>query len=116
MHKQTKAVRIQTPKTQYREHSTPLFLTSSFAFEDAAQGKALFDETEAGNIYSRFSNPNVTEFVKKVCMLENAEDGIATATGMRQCLPAWRLTLKRATVLWPVGRCLVRRIRLLPRF
>ncbi len=82
MHKQTKAVRIQTDKTQYREHSTPLFLTSSFAFEDAEQGKALFDETEAGNIYSRFSNPNVTEFVEKVCMLENAEDGIATATGM----------------------------------
>jgi O-succinylhomoserine sulfhydrylase len=82
MHKQTKAVRIQTDKTQYREHSTPLFLTSSFAFEDAEQGKALFDETETGNIYSRFSNPNITEFVDKVCMLENAEAGIATATGM----------------------------------
>jgi len=82
MKKQTKAIRTQTGQTQYREHSTPLFLTSSFTFETAEQGKALFDETEEGNIYSRFSNPNVTEFVDKVCMLENAEEGIATATGM----------------------------------
>ncbi|WP_234733175.1 trans-sulfuration enzyme family protein [Tellurirhabdus bombi] len=82
MKKQTKAIRTQTKKTQYREHSTPLFLTSSFTFESAEQGKALFEETEEGNIYSRFSNPNVTEFVDKVCLLENAEEGIATATGM----------------------------------
>ncbi|WP_266366866.1 trans-sulfuration enzyme family protein [Tellurirhabdus rosea] len=82
MKKQTKAIRTQTGKTQYREHSTPLFLTSSFTFESAEQGKALFEETEEGNIYSRFSNPNVTEFVDKVCMLEGAEEGIATATGM----------------------------------
>jgi len=82
MKKQTKAVRIQTKKSQYREHSTPLFLTSSFTFESAEQGRALFSEEEDGNIYSRFSNPNVTEFVEKVCMLENAEDGIATSTGM----------------------------------
>ncbi|GAB2540977.1 trans-sulfuration enzyme family protein [Spirosoma aerophilum] len=82
MKKQTKAIRIQAEKSGNREHSVPLYLTSSFAFESAEQGKALFDETEEGNIYSRFSNPNVTEFVDKVCMLENAEDGIATATGM----------------------------------
>ncbi|UFH57025.1 PLP-dependent aspartate aminotransferase family protein [Spirosoma sp. KNUC1025] len=82
MKKQTKAIRIQTAPSQNREHSVPLYLTSSFAFESAEQGKALFDETEEGNIYSRFSNPNVSEFVEKVCMLENAEDGIATGTGM----------------------------------
>lgn len=82
MKKQTKAIRTQTRQTQYREHSTPLFLTSSFTFESAEQGKELFEETLEGNIYSRFSNPNVTEFVEKVCMLEGAEDGIATATGM----------------------------------
>ncbi len=82
MKKTTRAIRTQTPQTRYREHSTPLFLTSSFTFEDAEQGKALFEETEEGNIYSRFSNPNVTEFVDKVCMLEGAEDGIATGTGM----------------------------------
>lgn len=82
MKKQTKAIRTQAKKSQNREHSVPLYLTSSFAFESAEQGKALFDETEEGNIYSRFSNPNVSEFVEKVCMLENAEDGIATGTGM----------------------------------
>jgi O-succinylhomoserine sulfhydrylase len=82
MKKQTKAIRTQTRQTQYREHSTPLFLTSSFTFESAEQGKDLFEETIEGNIYSRFSNPNVSEFVEKVCMLEGAEEGIATATGM----------------------------------
>ena len=82
MKKTTQTIRTQTPKTQYREHSTPLFLTSSFTFESAEQGKALFDETEEGNIYSRFSNPSVQEFVDKVCLLENAEEGLATATGM----------------------------------
>ncbi len=82
MQRQTKAIRTQTAKTQYREHSTPLFLTSSFAFESAEQGKALFDETEEGNIYSRFSNPSVQEFVDKVVMLEKHEDGLAFATGM----------------------------------
>ncbi|MBC3785843.1 trans-sulfuration enzyme family protein [Spirosoma utsteinense] len=82
MKKQTKAIRTQAKKSQNREHSVPLYLTSSFAFESAEQGKALFEESEEGNIYSRFSNPNVSEFVDKVCMLENAEDGIATGTGM----------------------------------
>ncbi len=82
MKKQTKAIRIQAKKSANREHSVPLYLTSSFVFESADQGKALFEETEDGNIYSRFSNPNVSEFVEKVCMLENAEDGIATGTGM----------------------------------
>jgi O-succinylhomoserine sulfhydrylase len=82
MKKQTKAIRTQSQKTHFREHSTPLFLTSSFTFESAEQGKAIFDETEQGNLYSRFSNPTVQEFVDKVCMLEECEDGVATATGM----------------------------------
>ena len=82
MKKQTKLIRIQTERSQFREHSTPLFLTSSFCFEDAQMGKDLFDNTLEGNIYSRFSNPTVQEFVDKVCMLEDCEDGIATATGM----------------------------------
>ncbi|MBD2754272.1 trans-sulfuration enzyme family protein [Spirosoma validum] len=94
MKKQTKAIRIQTEKSQNREHSVPLYLTSSFAFESAEQGKALFDETEEGNIYSRFSNPNVSEFVEKVCMLENAEDGIATGTGMAAVFASMAALLK----------------------
>ncbi len=94
MQKQTKAIRIQSGKSLNREHSVPLYLTSSFAFESAEQGKALFEETEEGNIYSRFSNPNVTEFVEKVCMLENAEDGIATATGMAAVFASMAALLK----------------------
>ncbi len=94
MEKQTKAIRIQTPRTQYREHSTPLFLTSSFTFESAEQGQGLFEETIDGNIYSRFSNPNVTEFVDKVCMLENAQEGIATATGMAAVFASMAALLK----------------------
>lgn len=94
MQKQTKAIRTQAAKSQNREHSVPLYLTSSFAFESAEQGKALFDETEDGNIYSRFSNPNVTEFVDKVCMLENAEDGIATGTGMAAVFASMAALLK----------------------
>ncbi len=80
--KQTRIIRTQTPKTGYREHSSPLFLTSSFTFESAEQGKALFDETEHGNLYSRFSNPTVQEFIDRVCIMEGYEDGVATATGM----------------------------------
>jgi O-succinylhomoserine sulfhydrylase len=78
----TQAVRIQTVKSPQQEHSTPLYLTSSFIFEEAEAMRAAFaDETDA-NIYSRFSNPNVDEFIKKMCVLEGAEDGFATATGM----------------------------------
>ncbi len=94
MKKQTKAIRTQTEKTQYREHSTPLFLTSSFTFETAEQGKALFDETEQGNLYSRFSNPSVQEFVDKVCIMEDCEDGVATATGMAAVFASMAALLK----------------------
>lgn len=94
MKKQTKAIRTQTKKTQYREHSTPLFLTSSFTFESAEQGKALFEETEEGNIYSRFSNPSVQEFIDKVCVLEDCEDGVATATGMAAVFASMAALLK----------------------
>lgn len=94
MKKQTKAIRTQTKQSQNREHSVPLYLTSSFTFESAEQGKALFEETEEGNIYSRFSNPNVTEFVDKVCMLENAEEGIATGTGMAAVFASMAALLK----------------------
>ncbi|MFY7889411.1 MAG: trans-sulfuration enzyme family protein [Spirosomataceae bacterium] len=82
MKKQTKAIRIQAERSQNREHSVPLYLTSSFTFEDAEQCRATFAEEIEGNIYSRYMNPNVDEFVEKMCMLENTEDGLAFATGM----------------------------------
>lgn len=79
---QTGAIRGQSERTQFREHSVPLYLTSSFVFEDAEQARALFADEIPGNIYTRFSNPNNTEFISKLCLLEGTEDGIATASGM----------------------------------
>lgn len=79
---ETIAIRTQTEKSQYREHSTPLYLTSSFTFNDAEQMRSVFADEEEGNIYGRFSNPNVTEFIDKICLMEGAEAGWATATGM----------------------------------
>lgn len=82
MQKQTKAIRIQAEQSHNREHSVPLYLTSSFTFDDAEEGRAIFAEEKSGNIYSRYMNPNVDEFVEKMVMLENAEDGLAFSTGM----------------------------------
>jgi O-succinylhomoserine sulfhydrylase len=80
---ETAAVRIQTSRTGEKEHSTPLFLTSSFVYDSAEDMAAAFaDDSLEVNIYSRFSNPTVDEFVHKICALEGAEDGIATGTGM----------------------------------
>ncbi len=82
LHPLTKAIRIQTPKTWQMEHSTPLYLTSSFTFDEADDMGGAFAEQNDDNIYSRFSNPNVDEFVEKMVALESAEAGFAAATGM----------------------------------
>jgi O-succinylhomoserine sulfhydrylase len=79
---ETDAIRTQNERTANREHSVPLYLTSSFVFEDAEQARALFADEVPGNIYTRFSNPNNTELIQKLCLLEGTEDGIATASGM----------------------------------
>ena len=81
-HFETDAIRTQVPAGEEREHSVPMFLTSSFVFDDAEQARALFADEIPGNIYSRYSNPNTDEFIRKLCLLEGAEDGIATASGM----------------------------------
>jgi O-succinylhomoserine sulfhydrylase len=80
--KQTDIIRTQIERSQFLEHSTPLYLTSSFVFEDAEDMRASFSEEKERNIYSRFTNPNTSEFVEKVCKMEGAEDGFAFATGM----------------------------------
>ena len=79
---ETDAVRIQSARTAFREHSVPLFLTSSFVFESAEQARAMFADEIPGNIYSRYSNPNTNEFIEKLCALEGTEDGVAMASGM----------------------------------
>lgn len=79
---ETIAVRTQSERSHFDEHSTPLYLTSSFVFEDAEDMRASFAEEKQKNLYSRFSNPNVNEFTEKMVKLEGAEDGHSFATGM----------------------------------
>lgn len=79
---ETQAIRTQTERSQFLEHSVPLYLTSSFVFEDAEDMRASFSEEKERNIYSRFANPNTSEFVEKICKMEGAEAGYAFATGM----------------------------------
>lgn len=81
-HPQTRAIRTQTERSPFSEHSVPLYLTSSFVFDDAEDMRASFAEEKERNIYSRFTNPNTSELVEKICALEEAEAGYAFATGM----------------------------------
>ena len=70
---ETEAIRTQTERSQFGEHSAPLYLTSSFLFDDAEDMRASFAEEKPKNIYSRFTNPNCSEFVEKICKMEGAE-------------------------------------------
>ena len=79
---ETQAIRNQLERTQYLEHSVPLYLTSSFVFEDAEDMRASFAEEKDRNIYSRYSNPNNNEFISKVCAMEGAAAGFAFSSGM----------------------------------
>ncbi|TCV20754.1 O-succinylhomoserine sulfhydrylase [Sphingobacterium alimentarium] len=79
---QSRIIREQATRSATREHSVPLYLTSSFIFESAEQGRAIFAEEEEGMVYSRYANPNTTEFIKRVSTLEGAESGLAFASGM----------------------------------
>jgi len=81
-HFETEAVRTQTERTQHKEHSTPLYLTSGFVFDDAEEMRASFAEEKQRDLYSRYSNPNTSEFIEKMCKMEGAEDGFAFASGM----------------------------------
>ncbi|MFY0255825.1 O-succinylhomoserine sulfhydrylase [Chitinophaga sp. 30R24] len=90
----TNAVRISIPKTDQMEHSSPMFLTSSFCFDNAEEMRATFADETDFNIYSRFSNPNVDEFVEKMCALEGAEAGFATASGMSAVFAGFMSLLK----------------------
>jgi len=82
MHFETEAIRTQNERTQFQEHSTPLYLTSSYVFDDAEDMRASFSEEKERNIYSRFTNPNTSEFTDKIAKMEGAEAGFSFATGM----------------------------------
>src|SRR5664279_1758397 len=94
-HPITKAIRTQTERTNEMEHSTPLFLTSSFCFDSADEMRAAFADETDDNIYSRFSNPTVQEFIDKMVLLEGAEAGVATATGMSAVFASFMAILKK---------------------
>ncbi|HEU4716791.1 MAG TPA: O-succinylhomoserine sulfhydrylase [Bacteroidia bacterium] len=94
MKPETSAIRIQNERTQEHEHSVPMYLTSSFVFDDAEHMRATFADENDDNIYSRFTNPNVTEFVQKLCALEGTEDGFATASGMSAVFASFLAFLK----------------------
>jgi O-succinylhomoserine sulfhydrylase len=93
-HFETQAIRTRAEKTSYREHTVPIYFTSSFTFEDAEQARALFADEIPGNIYTRFSNPNNDEFIEKLCQLEGTEDGLATASGMAAMFTSMAALLK----------------------
>ncbi|MCW8850553.1 MAG: aminotransferase class I/II-fold pyridoxal phosphate-dependent enzyme [Melioribacteraceae bacterium] len=82
MKNETKSIRTQSERTVHKEHSVPLYLTSSFMFDNAEHARALFADEVEGNIYSRYSNPNTTELINKMVNLEKAEAGFAFASGM----------------------------------
>ncbi|MDQ3187304.1 MAG: PLP-dependent transferase, partial [Pseudomonadota bacterium] len=90
----TRAVRSGTQRSQFNEHSEALFLTSSFVFDNAAQAAARFSGAEAGNVYSRFTNPTVTMFEQRLASLEGAQDCLATASGMAAIMATALATLR----------------------
>ncbi|MBS1604891.1 MAG: aminotransferase class I/II-fold pyridoxal phosphate-dependent enzyme [Bacteroidetes bacterium] len=94
-HRITDAIRIRSNLTRDHEHSSPLYLTSSFAFDDAEQMRATFADEREAYIYSRFSNPSVQEFTDRLCALEGAEDGFATASGMSAIMATFLAFLKQ---------------------
>jgi O-succinylhomoserine sulfhydrylase len=94
-HRITQAIRIRTEQTPEKEHSSPVFLTSSFCYDDAEEMRAVFADEREGNIYSRFSNPTVQEFTDRLAALEGAETGFATASGMSSIFASFLAFLKK---------------------
>ena len=82
----TRAVRVGHRRTPEGEQSEPIFPTSSYVFESAAQAAARFAGDEPGNIYSRFTNPTVRVFQERLAALEGGESCVATASGMSAIL------------------------------
>lgn len=81
-HFETNSIRINSSKSNQKEHSAPIYLSSSFTFDSAEEARATFADELPGYIYSRYSNPNSSDLIQKVCAAEGTEDGIATASGM----------------------------------
>ena len=87
-HLDTLAVRAGIERTHEGEHAEPIFATSSYVFGSAAEAAARFGGEESGNVYSRYTNPTVRTFEKRIAALEGGEDAVGTASGMHS-LPAY---------------------------
>jgi O-succinylhomoserine sulfhydrylase len=94
MKEESKLIRTQAKRSENREHSVPLYLTSSFIFDDAEQSRAIFAEEEQGLVYSRYANPNTSEFIDKISELEGAETGIAFSSGMAAVFASFAAFIK----------------------
>src|SRR6516164_6548226 len=94
-HPITKVIHTGVPRTDEMEHSSPLFLTSSFCFDNAEEMRAAFADETKDNIYSRFSNPSVDEFTSRMCIFEGAEAGFATSSGMSAVFASFMTFLKK---------------------
>jgi O-succinylhomoserine sulfhydrylase len=90
----TLAIRAGISRTQEGEHSEPIFTTSSYVFDSAAHAAARFDGSEAGNVYSRYTNPTVRGFEQRIAALEGAEEAVGTASGMAAILSTCMALLK----------------------
>jgi len=90
----TRGVRAGQRRTQEGEQSEPIFTTSSFVFDSAEQAAARFSGEEPGNIYSRFTNPTVNAFERRLAALEGGERCVATASGMAAITAACSALLK----------------------
>jgi len=93
-HIDTLAIRGGIHRTAEGEHAEPVFLTSSYVFENAAQAAARFAGEEPGNVYSRYTNPTVRAFEERIAALEGAEAAVATASGMAAILTTAMTLLK----------------------
>lgn len=95
LHPITQAIRTQADRTGQMEHSSPLYLTSSFCYNNAEEMRGVFADEIDANIYTRFSNPTVQEFIDKICVLEGAESGFATASGMSAIFASFMALMKQ---------------------
>ena len=95
MKNESKILKEQIDKSQYRENSVPLYMTSSLSFESAEQAQELFHDAGDENLYSRFSNPNCTDLINKICLLENAKSALTTASGMAAVFSVFAALLKQ---------------------
>lgn len=83
---ETIAIRTQTERSSHKEHSAPIYLTSSYKFDDAEEMRALFANEKEGNVYSRYSNPNTSEFIEKMALLEGGKMDLLRLQVWRQFL------------------------------